>query len=51
MSKSTLEKREMKYCTTCKKRHMITEDGFEYFDCHLEYLRLKRIRETIDKVD
>ena len=27
--------REVKYCPTCKNRHPITKDGYEYLDCML----------------
>ena len=38
----TKDERKVMYCTTCKKKHPITEDGFEYLDCMLEYRRRKR---------
>ena len=33
--KSITDERKVRFCTTCRKRHPITEDGFEYLDCML----------------
>ena len=33
--KSTTYERKVRFCTTCRKRHPITDDGFEYLDCML----------------
>ena len=35
--KSNTDERRIKYCTISKKKHPITEDGFEYLDCMLFY--------------
>ena len=33
--KSITDEGKVRFCTTCKKRHPITDDGFEYLDCML----------------
>jgi len=33
------------FCGTCRKTHPITEDGFEYLDCILEYKRTEPIND------
>ena len=35
--KFNTDERRIKYCTICKKKHPITEYGFEYLDCMLFY--------------
>ena len=34
----TKDERKIMYCTTCKKKHPITEDGFKYLD-YMNYLK------------
>ncbi len=29
------DERKVRFCTTCRKIHSITDDGFEYLDCML----------------
>tara|TARA_A100001388_G_C28494433_1_gene368593 strand:+ start:212 stop:361 length:150 start_codon:yes stop_codon:yes gene_type:complete len=44
--KSNTDERKVRFCTTCKKRHPITEDGFEWMDCMLELKKEKRKNES-----
>jgi|TARA_Y100001963_G_C6685140_1_gene401820 hypothetical protein len=39
--KPKTDERRIMYCSTCKKKHPITEDGFEYLDCILELKKNK----------
>ena len=45
--KSNTDERRIKYCTICKKKHPITEDGFEYLDCML-YVKKRDGKKSLD---
>ena len=47
--KSITDERKVRFCTTFKKRHPITDDGFEYLDCML-YMK-KKDGKKLFKVD